>query len=297
MTSKIMVKYKYEQGLIEESFADYLADPALSQSQLKQLNELTPRQFWYNNLSPDREVEEPTDAMKLGSAVHMATLEFQKFKDEYVEDRTKDFNKTYKVQKAQYEEWKLSVEGKSLITKSDMTMVLRMRDALLSKKVWRILCRNGYSERSLYWKDPLTGIVCKARMDYFIEPCEAYPNGLILDLKTTANASKAEFSKSIYNYGYYNQLAWYSEGVRVKYDREEYPKFIFCAIEKKRPYDSNFFNGTQLMLRIGLMENKKLLNLFADCKNNDRWPGYLDQVQDIDLPMWTIDKFNFEEEL
>jgi exodeoxyribonuclease VIII len=131
--------------------------------------------------------------------------------------------------------------------------------------------------------------------DYNFKPGESelFPDGLIIDYKTTTNANPDEFAKTIYNFGYHNQAAFYQEGFLNIFGVR--PPFILLPIEKNPPYECGFFMADEMMIKIGSDENRKLLDLYNDCYNNNRWPGYEDKLQTISLPAWIINKYNFEE--
>ncbi|MFN8788212.1 MAG: PD-(D/E)XK nuclease-like domain-containing protein [Neisseriaceae bacterium] len=271
---------------------NYYDNPAMSQSKLKDLKK-SPKHFWEKHLSSKYYQDTETYAMHFGKAARMCLFEHQSFINNYIVEpnidrRTKEGNLVFA-------EFEADIGNKTVISADDMVTVKRIRDAVLNKKISRILLNNGLPEHELYWTDTNTGIKCKAKLGYFIEPCEQFPNGLIIDLKTTINAEPSEFAKSIYTFGYYNQLAYYCKAVKTIYQTLDYPTFIFIAVEKTAPFECSFLAGNEEMLEIGLKENRRLLNLYNHCIQTGKWPGYDDKVQEIGLPSWAINKFNLEE--
>ena len=58
---------------------------------------------------------------------------------------------------------------------------------------------------------------------------------MVVDLKSTIDASARGFAKSVRTYGYAFQCAWYlEEGLQP--NGEKPTEFIFLAVEKKAPY-------------------------------------------------------------
>lgn len=271
---------------------NYFVNPAMSQSKLKDLRK-SPKHFWAKHLAPERIPDTETDAMRFGKAVHMCLFEHQLFIKNYVAEPNVD--KRTKEGKLEFATFIANSAGKTIISANDMEAVKCIRDAVLNKKTSRKLLNNGLPEHELYWIDPETGIHCKAKLDYLIEPCKQFPNGLILDLKTTINADPTEFAKSIYNFGYYNQMAFYCNAVKIIYKTSDYPLFIYIPVEKSAPFECYFFAGDETMLEIGLQENSRLLKLYSNCTTSGKWYGYEDKVQTISLPNWAINKLNFEE--
>lgn len=270
---------------------NYFDNPAMSQSKLKDLKH-SPRHFWNKHINPNRTATLGTEAMFFGKAVHACLFERQFFINNYVVEPEVD--KRTKDGKVAFAEFMANIGDKIVISAQDMYVVKRIRDALLNKKTFNALFNNGLCEHELYWTDTQAGIACKAKIDYFIEPCSQYPNGLIIDLKTTMEASPYAFARSIQKYGYHNQMAFYCKAVKDYYKTSDYPSFIFIPVEKYPPYECNFFMGDTVMLQIGLEENAQLLRLYAFCAELDVWHGYADKIQDIGLPNWMTNKFDVE---
>ncbi len=273
---------------------NYYTHPALSQSKLKDLKR-SPKHFWANHLSPNRTPMADTEAMRFGRAIHTCFFEPQEFQNTYVVapkvDRRTSLGKTM------YNDFILQNANKTVISEDDLILIKNIKESILSKTTAKILLNdgaltNGLPEQELYWVDADTGIECKAKLDFLIEPCEQFPNGLIIDLKTTNNATDVEFAKSVYTFGYYNQVAFYCNAVKTIYKTQDYPPFIFIPVEKSAPYECTFFASDEMMLKIGLQENTKLLNLYKSCLESNNWAGYEDKIQTIGLPSWVVNKFD-----
>ncbi len=260
---------------------NYFDNPAMSQSKLKDLKK-SPAHFYAKHLAPNRSIEQPTAAMLFGTAVHMYILEPDKFLSQYV--IAPDIDKRTKSGELKYEQFVLENQNKTIIKAVEYMAILAMRDALLKKQAGKFLLNdNGKTEQDIYWTDPQTGINCKALLDY--------SNKYFVDIKTTINASSDEFMKSIYNFGYYNQVAWYYWGYKIVHGT--YPEgFIFIAMEKEPPYECGFYLADNTMLEIGMRENRKLLNLYNQCLTANHFPGYEDKIQSIGLPTWAIQRFD-----
>lgn len=267
---------------------DYFDRPEMSQSKLKDLKK-SPKHFWANHLDIDRIAQNETDEMKLGSLFHCLLLEGNYFHDRYIiapqlDKRTKDY-KMWRESKS------CELETKTIITQYEYDISQKMIKALKSKKIIQILLSmNGLIENEFYWNDSVTNVPCKMKLDIFIEPCEFAPRGAIFDFKSTQDASMDGFSRSIEKYGYYNQEAFYCEGIKTIYDLPDYPDFYFIAIEKESPYESGIFKGDDVIMDIGLTENRKLLGLYKQCLESSNWYGYTGEVQTISLPTWAINK-------
>jgi exodeoxyribonuclease VIII len=278
---------------------NYFEKPGISQSMLKDFKK-SPKYFHAKHIlklpelcedKKDKNIITKSNSLSFGSAMHASIFEPEKFADEYLQ--TEIDNRT----KAGKESIKSLLEAnpnKKLIDLESCEIILKMQASILNKKMAAKILQQGFAERELYWQDYYTGIDCKAKLDYLIEPCSTFKNGLIVDLKTTTDASHDEFAKTCYQYGYYNQLAFYSTAVKTIYQTSNLPNFIFIVIEKTAPYDCAFYYGDEDMLYCGLQENNYLLQQYQQCLEKNKWSGYLDQINQLSMPSWAINKIKFQ---
>ncbi len=120
------------------------------------------------------------------------------------------------------------------------------------------------------------GVKCKARID-------AVAGSMLLDIKTTQDASPAEFGKSAYNYSYHTQAEWYCDALDVE-------RFVFIAVESLPPYDVVCYAVPAGMLEVARRINDLRLERLADCLAADVWPGIASAVQELELPGWAVNK-------
>jgi exodeoxyribonuclease VIII len=124
------------------------------------------------------------------------------------------------------------------------------------------------------------------KVDLYLEPCSDYPDGLIVDIKTTQDARAIEFAKSIFNFGYHNQVAFYQNGIMSKYGLFVPPPFLFVVIEKKEPIDVTFLLADDRIANFGIKENDILMSIYKECKDKNEWQGYDHSVRTVSLPAW-----------
>jgi exodeoxyribonuclease VIII len=109
--------------------------------------------------------------------------------------------------------------------------------------------------------------------------------GVIVDLKTTRDASPDGFAKSVAQYRYHVQAAFYSDGYRAAFG--EAPRgFVFIAVETEPPYLVAVYVASETMAQRGRIEYQTDLDTFRRCQDADTWPGYSDAPLTIDLPKW-----------
>lgn len=254
--------------------AQYHATDAVSASLLKQIAKSPAHAKAYLE-----QTQETTPAMLFGTAFHTCVLESERFNDEYVvftgDKRTKSGKEAYEA---------LVASGKTIITASDYATITAMAAAIGDHPAASKLVRgDGQTEVSMFWEDDDTGLQCKCRPDIWL-------GRVIVDLKTTEDASPEGFSRSIQAYGYGIQAAHYLAGSGAD-------AFIFVAVEKKAPYAVAVYQLDALSLEISEMKRRDMLQLWASCRESDSFPAYSDECQLISLPGWvTADYENQQEE-
>jgi exodeoxyribonuclease VIII len=143
-----------------------------------------------------------------------------------------------------------------------------------------LLALPGKAETTWMWNDEATGLQCKCRPDWLTDD-----GSLIVDLKTTEDASPAGFRKSIANWRYHVQASWYLDGLEHATDNRP-EQFIFICVEKKPPHAVAVYAADAEMIAQGQITAARDLQQLADCKAADAWPGYSDQIETISLPPW-----------
>lgn len=141
----------------------------------------------------------------------------------------------------------------------------------------------GKAEQSVYWNDPVTGELCRCRPDWWRD------DNIVVDLKTTENASKEGFAKSIANFRYDVQAAFYLDGIEKATGKR--PRgFVFVAIEKKPPFAVGVYVLDAETLDVARAVYQKDLESYAACQKTGEWPGYGDKIQTINMPGWHANK-------
>jgi exodeoxyribonuclease VIII len=255
------------------SNAEYHARPEISKSQLDLIRR-SPALFRHRLTHP----QERTPAMRWGTLVHTAVLEPDQLPlttviAPTVDRRTKDG-------KAAWEAFQLQAAGREVITAEESIELIDIASAIeRHESAGRALAMVDKVETSIIWTDEDTGMACRCRPDAILS------NGLIVDLKTTQDASPEGFAKSIANFRYHVQAAYYSDGYTAAFG--EAPKgFMFIAVEKTAPYLVACYLLSDLAVIRGRAEYKEDLQTLKQCLATDVWPGYSQKPLVIDLPKW-----------
>jgi exodeoxyribonuclease VIII len=260
--------------------ADYHRHAAVSKSHLDQVAR-SPLHYWARYLDPNRVEPEPTPAMLVGTAVHTHVLELEEWDKRYVV-MPEGIDRRTKQGKAEWDAFSTAASGRTVISRTDADQVMRMGHAVYSHPAAAMLLKQlpGKAETTHMWTDDATGLQCKCRPDWLTDD-----RSLIIDLKTTEDASPKGFQKSVANWRYHVQAAWYLSGVAEATGTCP-DQFIFIVVEKKPPYAVAVYAADAEMIGLGAMQAVRDLDTLATCKAANAWPGYSDQIETISLPAW-----------
>jgi hypothetical protein len=264
----------HHPGLSNE---DYHHLKAVSPSQIKILKR-SPLHYFDQFLAEDRVKKPPTDAMQKGTALHTAVLEPELWNSTIAVPKH-SFDRRTKAGKELAAEFERESAGKIVLSPEDADEVRRMADAVRRHPAARFLLElPGRREASYTWTCPTTGLECKTRPDW-----HSLDRQIVLDVKSTKDASRWEFARSIANFDYHVQAAW-------NLDAQGGTQFLTLAVESERPYGVAIYPASEAMLDAGRRRIEASMTLLAECWRNNSWPGYGDLIQEpIDLPAWNRD--------
>ena len=278
-------------ALKKMSNAEYHALDYVSKSHLDEVNK-SPFHYWDKYINPDRVVIEPTKQMLLGSAMHTMVLEPELFEKEYIVESANAPKRPTAIQRnakkpssqtldaiAYWEEFDKKAVGKNLISIDDYEKLTIMKQRIFDHPAAStILSLSGVAEQSYQWKDNQTGEICKSRPDFHTDD-----GTLIVDLKTTSDASELGFQKSVHNFRYHVQAAFYLRSIK------EAEQFVFIAVESKPPYLVAVYNASPEMIAAGNRVADKNLATLAQCRKSGKWTGYSEEITTLDLPRFNND--------
>ena len=215
--------------------------------------------------------------LTLGSLVHKMVLEPDDLENEFVKESFEgcELNKNSKAYKEAKAAFLEQCEGKTVVPVD----VWQVAEAM-TKNVMAIaggLLQGGTAEESFFVDDPLFGVTRKCRPDYHREDL-----GLVIDLKTTSDGSERGFSKSIFDYRYHRQAAWYLDTLTM--DGINAERFIFITVESKSPYMVDVWEIDPISIQLGRDNYTDLLAAYANFKRK----GIANVVKTIGLPDWAL---------
>jgi hypothetical protein len=254
-------------GSLSSSGARALLDPSC------------PAQFDYDRQHPQL----PKKEFEIGTAVHSVLLGTGA--DLVVVDAEKWTTGPVKAEVAA-----IRADDKIPLKPSDMDKVTDMVAAVRQHPVAGPLFTpgTGTPEQSLYWTDPATGVVCRARPDWL----KQYPDlTLCVDYKTAVKADPTAVSKAIAERGYHQQDAFYIDGIQAALGLPA--RFLFVFQSKTAPYLITVRELSEADRAIGRAKNARALRIFAECTKTGVWPdwtGPTDQIPYISLPAWAAQR-------
>ena len=273
------------------SNAGYHALDYVSKSHLDEINK-SPFHYWDKYINPNRVIQEPTKQMIFGSAFHTLVLEPELFEKEYIiesanapkrptesqRNAKKPSNQTLSAI-AFWDSFDDKAKGKTFVSLDDLERLTIMKQRVLEHPAASaILNMSGVCEQSYQWKDEQTGEICKSRPDFHTDD-----GSLIVDLKTTSDASELGFQKSVHNFRYHVQAAFYLRSI------EKADTFVFIAVESKPPYLVAVYNASTDMINAGNRVADKNLATLAQCRKTGKWTGYSEEITTLDLPRFNND--------
>ena len=248
---------------------EYRAAEGINKSTLWEIRK-SPAHYRYL-LSHQRE---DTAALKMGRAIHAAVLTPTAYKREWI-IIPEGIDRRTKAGREEYEQFLKLAEGKETISTQDAQIVKAIASAIRKNKSAHDLLKGTRRERPIFWEDD-EGNKCKCRID-------AMKPGIIIDLKTTTDASTEAFTREAFKYGYDVQAAHYIEGYQAA-NGGKTPVWYFIAVEKAEPYAVNILKAGTDFIDHGAVTRRKLIQLLRKCQEADSFPDY--GINEIIMPKW-----------
>ena len=256
----------FENGVHHIANDVYHSSHGISRSALMEFKR-SPFHYWHRYLNPDNVRGESTPAMVMGNLVHTLTLEPEKFDDEFIV--RPDVDRRTNAGKFAYNQWQATLAGRIGVTRDQLDEATAIAGAVRANELANSLLEDCKIEQSIYFTHRHTGIQCKVRPD-------AWNGSIIVDLKTTNDASFRAFQSSAFKYGYFLQAGMISyalDSIGIKME-----KFINLAVEKTAPHAVGLFVLDEEAIVYGETQFDALMESYAKCLEKNSWPGYGLQV-------------------
>ena len=262
----------------------YHSIKALSNSSLSVLKE-SPAKFYKRFITGEMKGQE-SEAMLLGSAVHMLALEPERFDAEYVVldgPINPQTGKPYGRDTKAFEKWMLSqmldqlgasnangIGTRKILIREEFAESLAIAKAFQAHPTIAAIMASRAEKlfESEYGLQYETGdgqtVDLKCKIDFVC------PSGrLIIDLKTTSDPSPYAWSWSAEDFGYHRQAAIYTDAMEAKYG--EPFKFFFGVVRSKEPYEAAVYELDAESIQRGRVEYEALIEEYIDRKAKNDW--------------------------
>lgn len=256
----------------------YFQIPAVHNSLLKTLVDQSPR---HAITKFEDGSGEPSKAQQIGSQLHMALLEPERYKNAVLpylsgDGRTKRVRQSKKIVKAHFPDAEHYVKHE--VWEDHQNRVAHALDNDIGKALFS---EGGHSEVTMIAKDPVTGLPLKCRWDYI-----NFRIRVGMDYKTTRNAHPESFRWDIYKYKYYWQVPFYRYiasllGVDLRTQ-------LILAQEKGDPPVAVWYDLPETALALGKREFMGALQELKQYVEDDYFPAYENEnkrnILVLDLP-------------
>lgn len=186
---------------------------------------------------------------------------------------------------------KVAVLTKTAEQVADMARVLRQHP--VASRLLHV--KTGEPEVSLFWHDGEHDVDRRGRVDWLRTP-DGDGRLILVDYKTTTDASPEALERVVIRFGYHMQAAWYRDLV-VGLGLAKSAPFLFVFQEVAPPYLVHVVELDPDLLAMGEDRNRQALRLFAQCTADDVWPGYNDGgITTVSAPAWALRQHELEQE-
>ena len=254
---------------------DYFALPGVSMTRLKEIGR-SPQHYLYR-------IENPKDTkpLTLGRAAHTATLEPERFANQYAiwarrSDKTGNLcprNGGY------YDAFLAENPGKEIITEDEANLAIAIHGAVRSHAIASKYLEFGDPEVTMQWL--LDGRACKGRVDWLTMNNDG---PVLVGLKTARDCRHMIFGSAAAKLGYPLQWAWYFDGYAAI--RGDEPKVVEIVVESEPPHAVAVYSIPPDIIAQGRDEYERLLNQLVECESTGYFPGPHELEEPLTLPTW-----------
>ncbi len=226
---------------------------------------------------------EDTDALSLGRTSHVALFEPERFEKMLVMPEFtgktldgKDSTRS-KDAKEKKDKWLKEHEGCEFVEEDERSTAKILADSVMKHPgAKKLIEKKSYNELTGVWTDPVTGLLCKLRMDRFIRLDEI---ATIIDAKTFSDRVIPEnVNREIYRRKYYFSKGWYLRGINEILGENKQAQSILIFIETQAPHGVLPYKLDEWWIENANKEINSSLRKFKECQDKGEWPGYSQEM-------------------
>lgn len=230
------------------------------------------------------EQDEQTDALKVGRAGHVATFEPERFLKQWVKwDGGRRAGKDWERFRGEHEPF-----GREILTEAEFDLCVAVQKSVRNSAMAAPYLTGGQGEVTLLWTYrvgpigalPGYSFEMKSRIDFLAKI------GAITDLKIVRSAEPQAFGRACVEYRWHSRAACYVDAYKALTGKTL--PYIVVAVEKKPPHITQVYRIPEHVLQFGRDDYRGMLDRLHLCKSESRYPGYADDVLDLELPTWAL---------
>lgn len=269
---------------------DLLDGPSVSKSALKWLlpsHGGSPKAFWGRwQWNPEHVTPETTAALDFGKAVHCLLLGDEVFAERFAV-RPSEWS-DWRTKAAQ--EWRAEqvAAGRTIVTDEQLDRIRRIHADAKDYPLVRMGLLNGRVERSMFWRDPETGIWLRARPD--VIPAA---DGVFADLKTAGKFDEDFLERQLHDAGYYLQAAitrMVCRGLEIPFET-----FALLYVLNDDVPDTTHVEISEHAIDRGERAVRWCLRTIRRCLDAGEWPGarpFQGGERRIQMKTWAKDRLD-----
>lgn len=244
------------------------ADGTVHYSQLRQMSR-SPAHY----VHACRSQNEPTRAMRVGTAVHHRVLGERSDRPLEVWPGKTRNDKGYK-------DWAASRTMTEILTQPEWDDAKGPAEAVLADPVSRVLLEGARTEVAMRWDD--------CGIPYSTGGVDVVGRGYIAELKTTTNAEPEHLQRHAIKMLYHAQMAHYLDGARHCDLANEKTELHLIAVEVDEPHCVTVLTLSPEVIEAGQKCVRAWMERLKVCAESNSWPGYVQSPVTWALPEWMI---------
>jgi hypothetical protein len=212
-----------------------------------------------------------SDAMRVGSLVHMAVLEH----DRYASSVT-----LYDGRRAckEWDAFQIQNAASEILKPAEKEHIDAIAQSVLANRDAQFFLTAATDrELSVSWDDPAHYGRAKARVD-------AFGGGVLVDLKTTSKIEPRQFASQVVKLGIDLQLGWYRHGLTA--NNCVVNRVVIIAVEQAAPHDVVVYEVSDKILSDGYEKASEIATRYRCCEACGAFPGVAEGVQVLEWPEW-----------
>lgn len=245
---------------------DYHTAKGLSSSIVKEISDEKKSDYYIHQKYIAKTIpREEKAAYVIGSALHKIVLEPKEFDDEFIV--SPKFDKRTKAGKEEFALFQEKAKGKQIINVSDLELIKEMKAAIWRNDEAREAIKNSLPEVSVFWRDEVTNIICKARADALSDDC-------VYDVKTVLEVSPIAFLRDVVKFQYHVQAAFYMSGFCME-------KFRFICVNKTPPFECAVYELDEEFIEVAHLLTRDAIDRFNDCIEKNQWDSFTNETTPV----------------